>query len=107
VRSAVEMLKVIGLTRANNISIMLTRFADWAGDAHRMRAAVLSWAPLGVERLGLLIQVLFSCWNRLGLIYGHLTSRMSTHADNSFMCADGTDSGGGQEAGRMACGACK
>ena len=56
-RSPAAALRVIGLTRANNISIMLTRFGGFGGDALRIRAAVLSWALADAELLSLLTQV--------------------------------------------------
>ncbi len=52
------MLKVVGLARANNVSIMLTQFADFKGGAADIRATVLSGTPLSIERLSLLCQVL-------------------------------------------------
>ncbi|BDA44285.1 hypothetical protein COCOBI_05-4690 [Coccomyxa sp. Obi] len=43
---AAEVLKVVGLARANNVAIMLTQFADFKGDTADIRAAVL----LGARR---------------------------------------------------------
>lgn len=50
-------MKVIALTRANNVAIMLTQFSDFSGSAVDIRAAVLSFAPLSSDRLSLLCQV--------------------------------------------------
>lgn len=55
-KKATEVLKVIGLARANNVAIMLTQFTDFKHAAN-IRSALLSCAPLSVERLGLLCQV--------------------------------------------------
>ncbi|CAL8470256.1 g9798 [Coccomyxa elongata] len=54
---AAEVLKVVGLARANNVSIMLTQFADFKGGAADIQATVLSGAPLSIERLSLLCQM--------------------------------------------------
>ena len=99
---AVNMLKVIGLTRANNISIMLTRFTDWGGDATRIRAAVLAWALLSAERLGLLVQVFSHAQINSNLEVAILPLPRAQMLTNKFMHADGADSGGGQEAGHLA-----
>ena len=52
------MVKVLSVSRSNNVSIMLTQFAEFAaGGPMALRAALLSGADLGVERLSLLLQV--------------------------------------------------
>ncbi len=51
-------VKVIPLSRANNISIMLTQFAGFKrGPADIRRALVSGSKSLGTERLSLLLQV--------------------------------------------------
>ncbi len=51
-------MKVIPLSRANNISIMLTQFAGFKrGPADIRRALVSGSKSLGTERLSLLLQV--------------------------------------------------
>ena len=52
-----EQVKVIPLPRANNISIMLTQFAEYRSGALEVRHAVLTGTRLGLERLSLLLQV--------------------------------------------------
>ena len=52
-----EVVKVIDLARANNVSIMLTQFAAYKGRALEVRHAVLTGSKLGLERLSLLLQV--------------------------------------------------
>ncbi len=52
-----EVVKVIDLARANNVSIMLTQFAAYKGGALEVRHAVLTGSKLGLERLSLLLQV--------------------------------------------------
>ncbi len=48
-------MHVISISRANNVAIMLTAFADWDGSA--IRAAVLDGSRLGPDKLSLLLQV--------------------------------------------------
>ena len=48
---------MIPLPRANNISIMLTQFAEYRSGALEVRHAVLTGTRLGLERLSLLLQV--------------------------------------------------
>lgn len=52
-----EVVKVIDLARANNVSIMLTQFHAFKGGAPEVRQAVLTGSKLGLERLSLLLQV--------------------------------------------------
>lgn len=52
-----EVVKVIDLARANNVSIMLTQFHAFKGGAPEVRHAVLTGTKLGLERLSLLLQV--------------------------------------------------
>lgn len=52
-----EVVKVIDLARANNVSIMLTQFQAFKGGALEVRHAVLTGSKLGLERLSLLLQV--------------------------------------------------
>ena len=52
-----EVVKVIDLARANNVSIMLTQFQAFKGGALEVRHAVLTGSKLGLERLSLLMQV--------------------------------------------------
>jgi hypothetical protein len=70
-RSPADVLRVIGLTRANNISIMLTRFGGFGGDAARIRAAVMSWGLADAELLGLLTQV--PTWHCQGMLTAKCT----------------------------------
>lgn len=52
-----EVVKVIPLSRANNISIMLTQFAGFKrGPQDIRRALVTGSKSLGTERLSLLLQ---------------------------------------------------
>ena len=55
-----EVVKVLDLARANNVSIMLTQFAAFKGGAPEVRQAVLTGSQLGLERLSLLLQVSLS-----------------------------------------------
>lgn len=55
-RVETDVLKVIGVTRANNVAIMLTRFEEYR-DFTDIRSAVLSDAAISQEHLGLLQQV--------------------------------------------------
>ena len=52
-----EVVKVIDLARANNVSIMLTQFHAFKAGAPEVRHAVLTGSKLGLERLSLLLQV--------------------------------------------------
>ncbi|DBA90451.1 TPA: hypothetical protein ACH3X1_003718 [Trebouxia sp. C0004] len=52
-----EVVKVIDLARANNVSIMLTQFAAFKGGALEVRHGVLTGSKLGLERLSLLLQI--------------------------------------------------
>ncbi|KAL0042664.1 hypothetical protein WJX79_007254 [Trebouxia sp. C0005] len=52
-----EVVKVIDLARANNVSIMLTQFGAYKGGALEVRHAVLTGSKLGLERLSLLLQI--------------------------------------------------
>ncbi|KAK9808786.1 hypothetical protein WJX72_003664 [[Myrmecia] bisecta] len=52
-----ESVKVIGLARANNVSIMMTQFAEFKGGPVEVRHAVLTGSKLGMERLSLLLQI--------------------------------------------------
>ena len=52
-----EVVKVIDLARANNVSIMLTQFASFKGGVKEVRHMVLTGSKLGLERLSLLSQV--------------------------------------------------
>ena len=48
---------MLSVSRSNNVSIMLTQFADFAaGGPMALRAALLGRADLAVERLSLLLQ---------------------------------------------------
>ena len=60
-----EVVKVIDVGRANNVSIMLTQFAAFKGGALEVRHAILRGSKqLGLDRLGLLLQV---CLNWVSL----------------------------------------
>ena len=62
------MVKVLSVSRSNNVSIMLTQFADFAaGGPMALRAALLGGADLAVERLSLLLQA--RCRLRPGLVF--------------------------------------
>jgi len=50
-------VKVIPLARANNVSIMLTQFSTFKRGVQGIRQAVYSGKGLGIEKLGLLLQV--------------------------------------------------
>jgi hypothetical protein len=50
-------VKVIPLARANNVSIMLTQFSSFKRGVQGIRQAVYSGKGLGIEKLGLLLQV--------------------------------------------------
>lgn len=52
-----EVVKVIDIARANNVSIMLTQFQAFKGGAPEVRHALLTGTGLGLERLSLLLQV--------------------------------------------------
>ena len=52
-----EVVKVIDIARANNVSIMLTQFQAFKGGALEVRHALLTGIGLDLERLGLLLQV--------------------------------------------------
>lgn len=56
-----DVVKVIPLSRANNISIMLTQFAKFRSGSKGIRKAVFTGRGLGIERLSLLLQVLPLC----------------------------------------------
>ena len=64
---------MIPLPRANNISIMLTQFAEYRSGALEVRHAVLTGTRLGLERLSLLLQVSIvtssSPYERGGLLF--------------------------------------
>ena len=56
-RGIQTVVKVLTVSRSNNVSIMLTQFQEFAaGGAMALRAALLSGADLGVERLSLMLQ---------------------------------------------------
>ena len=57
-RGSQTVVKVLSVSRSNNVSIMLTQFAQFAaGGPLALRAALLAGsADLGVERLSLLLQ---------------------------------------------------
>ena len=52
-----QVVKVIPLSRANNVSIMLTQFSNFKRGSHGIRRAVFTGKGLGIERLSLLLQV--------------------------------------------------
>lgn len=56
-RAAETVVKVLGVSRANNVSIMLTQFAQYEGAPMALRAALLAGERLSIERLSLLLQV--------------------------------------------------
>ncbi len=56
-------MSLIPLSRANNISIMLTQFSNFRRGPQDIRRAVCA-GELGPERLSLLLQVLWT-WSRL------------------------------------------
>ncbi len=58
-RGSQTVVKVLTVSRSNNVSIMLTQFQEFAaGGPMALRAALLDGgADLGVERLSLLLQV--------------------------------------------------
>lgn len=57
-----DVVKVIPLSRANNVSIMLTQFSSFRKGSAGIRQAVFTGKGLGIERLGLLLQA-SSCSN--------------------------------------------
>ena len=52
-----DTVKVLPLTRANNISIMLMQFQNFRGGAEGIRDAIFTGEGLTFERLSLLLQV--------------------------------------------------
>ena len=56
-RAVETSVKVIGVSRANNVSIMLTQFAAFEGGPCALRAVLLAGERLGIERVSLLLQV--------------------------------------------------
>ena len=52
-----DVVKVIPLSRANNVSIMLTQFSNFKRGSNGIRRAVFTGKGLGIERLSLLLQV--------------------------------------------------
>ena len=50
------MVKVIPLTRANNVSIMLTQFSGFRTGFADIRRALVTGTTLSLERLSLLLQ---------------------------------------------------
>lgn len=51
------MVKVVPLTRANNVSIMLTQFSGFRTGFGDIRRALVTGTALSLERLSLLLQV--------------------------------------------------
>lgn len=49
--------KVLSVARANNVSIMLTRFADFEGAPQKLHQALLTGNAFSAEQLSLLLQV--------------------------------------------------
>ena len=60
-KKAEGAVAIIPLTRANNISIMLTQFSNFRRGPDDIRRAVCA-GELGPERLSLLLQVKQACW---------------------------------------------
>lgn len=52
-----EVVKVIDIARANNVSIMLTQFQAFKSGVLQVRHALLTGTGLGLDRLSLLLQV--------------------------------------------------
>ena len=52
-----EIVKLLPLSRANNISIMLTQFSHMRGGPDAIRGSLVSGKGLGLEHLSLLLQV--------------------------------------------------
>ena len=66
-------MKVIPLSRANNVSIMLTQFSSFKSGPEGIRRALVTGHGLSLERLSLLLQAsaccdltLLSVWARNG-----------------------------------------
>ena len=51
------LAKVIPISRANNVSIMLTQFSNFRKGPHDIRRALVTGTALSLERLSLLLQV--------------------------------------------------
>lgn len=60
-QTAQKAVHVIGISRANNIAIMLTQFSAW--DDEDIRAAVLDDSRLSTDKLSLLLQA--GSWNAI------------------------------------------
>ncbi|KAL3144292.1 hypothetical protein ABBQ32_004056 [Trebouxia sp. C0010 RCD-2024] len=52
-----EVVKVIDIARANNVSIMLTQFQAFKSGVLQVRHALLTGTGLGLDRLSLLLQI--------------------------------------------------
>ncbi len=50
------LAKVIPISRANNVSIMLTQFSSFRAGPHGIRRALVTGTALSLERLSLLLQ---------------------------------------------------
>ena len=53
-----EKISVVPLSRANNVSIMLTQFSQFKKGPQEIRRAVVTGKGLSLERLSLLLQVI-------------------------------------------------
>lgn len=93
--AAATPVHVITISRANNVAIMLTQFADWDGEA--IRAAAHGASKLSPEKISLLLQVrhLQSCHLMMqhyeSLLLGHAIRASSALQAVAFMRRKGTD----------------
>lgn len=56
------LAKVIPISRANNVSIMLTQFSNFRKGPYDIRKALVTGTALSLERLSLLLQVRCLFW---------------------------------------------
>ena len=86
-RGSQTVVKVLTVSRSNNVSIMLTQFTEFAAvGPMALRAALLdSGADLGVERLSLLLQVRLLSGGGGGELWPVLGVPMTAHYLISFV----------------------
>ena len=72
---AATSLRVLSVARATNVSIMLTRFADFEGGASALQKALLTGTTFTAEQLSLLLQV----WH-LPVLQGNLHAVLASNS---------------------------